>query len=329
MLIQPLVSVIMPVYNTDKFIANALDSILKQTYSNLQILISDDGSSDKSKEIINSYIDKRIQFIHNDRNIGYLKTCNKLFEFVKGEFIAFQDSDDWSYPTRIEKIMDVLLNDNEIALCGCNFIRIDKANNKVITISDYPTTDYFIKEYIDVHKELPFCGASVILRKNVYNEIGGYKLFYDRLGYEDSDWFLRINERFKTANISLPLYVYNYFPNSVSRSEILNNYKKFYIKDIAWFLKNQRMKYGEDALENNNYLNEFQDYLEYLRKSFMKNRYFVYKKVIYNHLSNQNTSFASEILKEGILKKELKFLQFCYLKYRIFRTKIKIILKRK
>lgn len=325
---KSLVSVIMPVYNAEKYLEKAITSILAQTYENLEILIADDASTDNSKLIINSFSDPRIRLFHNETNIGYLKTCNNLFWHVKGEFVAFQDADDWSYPNRIEEIVNVLLSDDKIALCGCNFIRINRANGRVITTSDFPTTDHLIKKYIEKNKTLPVCGPSVILRKTVYDEVGGYREFYNRIGYEHFDWFLIINERYKTANIASRLYVYNYVENSFSRTGTLVDFKKYYVVDIAWFLRQQRLKYGEDAITNDGHWPEFETYLNSLRDQFIRGRYSVYKKVIFNHLGNRNVLLAKKILINGYREKELSFLQSLYLCFRIIRTCLLILLEK-
>lgn len=92
----PLISVVIPVYNHEKFIAQSLESVISQTYSNLQILVSDDKSSDNSLNIIEQYAakDKRIEILRHDTNLGICGNFNSLFDAVKGEFVAFFSGDD-------------------------------------------------------------------------------------------------------------------------------------------------------------------------------------------------------------------------------------------
>ena len=325
---SPLVSVIMPVYNTENYIAQALESILNQTYTNLEILIADDSSNDNSRRIIDSYKDDRIRTFHNEFNLGYLKTCNKLFELVEGSYIAFQDADDWSDINRIESTLSFLLQNPSIGMCGCNFVRLNEENNKVMSKSNYPTSDLAIKNYIEKYNNLPFCGASVILKKSIYDDIGGYKEFFDRIGVEHYDWFMRISEEFQVANLSQNFYYYRYLTNSFSRVNKLNDYKKYFAKDIAIFLRDQRIIYGKDSLTDKTLEVQLDNFLDDLYNDFIKNRTPVYKSVVKNNLSNYNFKEALKVLKFGVFSREIDFGTFFYLSYRIFRSLIGYIFKR-
>src|SRR5690242_19294735 len=95
---NPLVTVLMPVYNAEKYLAEAIDSILQQTLTNFEFIIIDDGSSDRSISIIQSYNDPRIRFIRNEQNMGISKTLNRGIEMAAAELIARMDADDISYP---------------------------------------------------------------------------------------------------------------------------------------------------------------------------------------------------------------------------------------
>lgn len=305
MSVLPLVTVIIPAYNAEKYLAQALESILYQTYSNLDILIADDASTDNSKQIIDSFTDPRIRRYHNEANLGYLRTCNKLFELAKGDFIAFQDADDWSVLTRIEKIMTFLLENPEIAICGCNFTRTKPPSSKEISSSNYPKTDSEIKHYIQSNKTVPFCGATVILKKSVYKSIGGYRLFFDRIGYEDLDWFLLMSEKYKLANIPDKLYYYRYLASSVSRNYIISNFKKYYSAEIAWFLREQRLTQNFDALQNDSLKPEFETFLLSLEQKFKNDRLSVYKRLISSRLYNRDLRTAIDLYKNGIKEKEV------------------------
>src|SRR5687767_7542953 len=98
---QPLISVLLPVYNAEKYLRESIDSILKQTYSNFEFLILNDGSTDGSEEIIKSYSDPRIRYSKHE-NCGLAATLNKGIEQAKGEIIARQDQDDISLPERFQ-----------------------------------------------------------------------------------------------------------------------------------------------------------------------------------------------------------------------------------
>src|SRR6185369_12980087 len=124
----PLISVVLPVYNGEEYLRESIDSILKQSYSNFEFLILNDGSSDRSEEIIQSYSDPRIKY-HKHANCGLAATLNKGIELAKGEYIARQDQDDISLPTRLEKQITFLENHSEYAMVGTGS-KIWRANKK-------------------------------------------------------------------------------------------------------------------------------------------------------------------------------------------------------
>src|SRR5687768_10903867 len=106
MVTSPLVSVIMPVFNCERYVRAAIQSILSQEYTNLELLICNDGSTDNSLKEIRKFSDKRIRLFINKNNVGSLATRNYLLTQAKGFFIAMQDADDISMPQRLSKQVD-------------------------------------------------------------------------------------------------------------------------------------------------------------------------------------------------------------------------------
>lgn len=111
---NPIVTVLMPVYNGEKYLRLAIDSILNQTYRHIEFLIINDGSTDKSEEIILSYKDSRIVYIKNKQNLRLIKTLNKGIDLAKGEYIARMDCDDVALPDRLEKQMNYFKEDSSL-----------------------------------------------------------------------------------------------------------------------------------------------------------------------------------------------------------------------
>jgi len=105
---KPLVTVLMPVYNAERFLSEAMDSILNQTLINFEFLIIDDGSHDSSLKIIRSYDDPRIRLVQNEKNLGISATLNKGINLASADLIARMDADDISYPERLQKQYDYL-----------------------------------------------------------------------------------------------------------------------------------------------------------------------------------------------------------------------------
>lgn len=117
----PKISVIMPVYNGEKYLKEAIDSILKQTFSDFELLLINDGSTDSTEAIIKSYDDVRMIYIKNEKNLGLIKTLNKGLDLAKGEFIARMDQDDIALPTRFEKQINIFHKNPDIGVCGTWF----------------------------------------------------------------------------------------------------------------------------------------------------------------------------------------------------------------
>ncbi len=114
----PLISVVMPVYNSEKYLEEAINSILNQTFTDFEFIILNDGSTDKTEDIILSYSDSRILYIKNKTNLQIVKTLNKGIELASGKYIARMDSDDISSPERFEKLIEFMENNHEIDICS-------------------------------------------------------------------------------------------------------------------------------------------------------------------------------------------------------------------
>ena len=111
----PLISVIIPLYNTEKYIATTIESILQQTISNWELIIVNDASSDNSEQVVSKYLkDKRIKYFNNKQNLGPAGNYNRAFSLATGKYIAIQDSDDVSLPNRLERGLQALLIGNSI-----------------------------------------------------------------------------------------------------------------------------------------------------------------------------------------------------------------------
>jgi len=119
-----LISIIVPVYNSEKTLKRCLDSIINQTYKNWQAILIDDGSFDKSKNIIDEYVakDRRFKYIVNEKNLGIAATRNKALEEVEGEYLAFIDSDDWWESNLLSTLYELIIKYNaDISQCAYQY----------------------------------------------------------------------------------------------------------------------------------------------------------------------------------------------------------------
>lgn len=211
---SPLVSVIMPVYNSERYLKEAIESILNQTFQDFEFLIFDDGSTDNSKEIIKEYVDKddRIVPFFSEVNCGYVVHLNKGIELAKGEFIARMDSDDISLPTRFEKQISRLKEVGNIGIIGSSTITIDKYGKKNRT--DYRESDPDLLRWYTFFFN-PFSHPTVMIRKGVFEEVGFYD--EDKLPSEDRDLWTRVAlTQFTFCNLKDPLLLYREHGDSIS-----------------------------------------------------------------------------------------------------------------
>ncbi|MDZ4845797.1 MAG: glycosyltransferase family 2 protein [Chitinophagales bacterium] len=178
----PLVSVLMSVYNGEKYLQEAMDSVLNQTYKNIEFLIINDASTDSSAGIIQSYKDDRIRFFSNEENIKLTASLNRGIDLAKGKYIARMDADDVSLPERIEKQVAFMEQHSEVGLCG-TFVQNIGTNDDYVP--PYKTTHDEIKFKLFFETHFPHPAA--MLRKSVLDE---HNLKYDTVNKVAQDYEL-------------------------------------------------------------------------------------------------------------------------------------------
>jgi len=168
---NPKVTVLMSVYNGEKYLREAINSILNQTFKDFEFLIINDGSTDRTIEILQSYQDPRIKIINDEKNIGLTKSLNKGLKLARGEYIARMDADDISYPNRLEVQYDYLKNNPEVGLIGSWNDVIDEIGNTVgFWKCNYSSEDiYYILNFRNC---LAHC--SLLFKKELVLNNGGY-----------------------------------------------------------------------------------------------------------------------------------------------------------
>lgn len=208
------ISVILPVYNGSSYLNESVDSILSQSYSHFELIIIDDGSSDDSADIISSYNDRRIRFVHQD-NQGLAATLNRGISIASGTYIARQDQDDVSLPHRFEKQVAFLDTQPDYGMVGTWAVIWEGVLPTARTHS-HPADNQTLK--FNLLFDNPFVHSSMMIRKSVFAEVGGYSTDCDRQPPEDYELWSRIARKFKVANIPEVLHVYREMPQSMSRT---------------------------------------------------------------------------------------------------------------
>ena len=209
---QLLVSVVLPVYNGERYVIESINSILEQTYSNFELIIIDDGSTDRTAELLNEITDPRVQHITRS-NLGLSSSLNFGIEMASGEFIARQDHDDISHKERLAKQVDVFVGAPEMGIVGSWFRAIDDAS---VDLGGYrsPTSTDALRSQLQRHN--PLCHGSIMLRKSAVVNTG---LYNEYLPYaQDYELWLRmVNAGITYKGVPQYLYSYRISPESVAR----------------------------------------------------------------------------------------------------------------
>jgi len=195
------VTVLLPVYNAEKYIAEAVNSVLNQTFEEFELLILNDGSTDKSVEILRSIEDERITIINNPKNLGLIATLNRGLEKAKGKYIARMDADDICYPNRFEEQVKFLDENEDYVIVGSNFLKFGFENGE----SNLWNEDEQIR--VAVFFESPLAHPTTMFRRDV---ISANRLTYDKRYLHLEDWALwfRILQFGKAKNLECTLLKY-------------------------------------------------------------------------------------------------------------------------
>lgn len=211
---QPLVSVLLPVYNGAEFLEGGIESILSQSYRNIELIIINDGSRDDSANVIRKFHDPRIRAYHQE-NQGLAVSLNRAIGLSKGVYLARQDQDDLSLPQRIEKQVKFLGAHPHCGMVG-GWAEIWVGNVKSERTHKHPAENLLLQ--YDLLFDNPFVHSSVMLRKSACETVGLYSTDKARQPPEDYELWSRVARSFEVANIPEILLVYREVPSSMSRA---------------------------------------------------------------------------------------------------------------
>ncbi|WP_329805040.1 glycosyltransferase family 2 protein [Flavobacterium facile] len=302
----PKISVLMPVYNSELYIKEAIDSILNQTFTDFELIIIDDASTDKSVEIIQSYTDSRIQLIVKPQNSGYTNSLNYGLTIAKGEYIARMDSDDISMPERFAKQVGFLEANKDVVVCGSVFNII--GTGEIINVPEE-------------HEDIKFgmllrCRIghpTVMIRKRVLIE-NNINYNHEMEPAEDYDLWVRLSEIGKLYNLKEPLLSYRIHQNQVSTSR---NEKQ---KEASKKVKIRQLKALDDSVNliQQEVFVKATDGLQEIDFNDFKVLVSLKKQII----SKNKSSFNTQLFLFYWSQIEDKFLRY-YFKYRVqFNIKI-------
>jgi len=262
---EPKISVIIPTYNQSECLKEAIESVLNQTYKNIEIIVIDDGSTDNTLGVVGSF-DNKIVCIQQ-KNKGASSARNIGIKKANGEYLAFLDSDDMWIKNKLEKQIDFIKKNPEIGLLGTGcyqMINIGKVIHKKI----FPNKNEILQK--DLIKYNPFIQSSVMVKKDVFNHIDLYDEKFKES--EDYDLWLRIAQKYKVANLEQALVTKRYYEKGLSKNK---DNKQLYFA----------LKAKKDAIKRGQYPKSC---YFYILKSwiFMKMPFFV-RKIIRKRLLNK------------------------------------------
>ncbi|CAN5805585.1 hypothetical protein BH24BAC1_BH24BAC1_09320 [soil metagenome] len=243
---MPPISIVMPVYNAEKFLSAAIDSMLGQTFTDFEFLIIDDGSTDKGVAIIQTYADPRIRFYQNERNLGISQTLNKGIELAQSDLIARMDADDVSYPDRLQKQYDYLTLHPDCALVS-SLVRLVSEDGQVIREDEFESK-YF---YYNLTFICWIYHPTVMYRRQAVREVGSYAVPYA----EDFELFWQLSRRFKIYN--LPEVLLDYRVTGQSLHQVLKK-QEYHQAQMGQLLRNFRYYAGESYTLPEKYIECFQ-----------------------------------------------------------------------
>lgn len=240
--VMPFISVIMPVFNTEKYLEDSIKSILNQTFSNFEFIIIDDASTDNSLKIIESFKDKRIVVVKKNKNTGYTKSLNIGLKLAKGKYIARMDSDDISLPRRFELQIELLEKNQEIILCGTSFKLMDSCE-----IINHPTNHFEI--VVKLLEGTTFGHPTVMIRNEALKT---NKIEYNHEFEPAEDYYMwtQLVKFGKVENISEPLLLYRVHSNQVSslyaekQQKIANKIRSLYF--VQFFNELTKIKFLQE-----------------------------------------------------------------------------------
>jgi len=217
----PKVSVVMPVYNGAKYLRQAIESVLSQTFCEFEFIIVDDCSADASIEIIRSYGDPRIKLVCNETNRGVAQSCNIGISRSQGVYIARMDADDISLPERFTRQVAFLDTHAQHGVVG-TWAEIWTEDIKTARVHRHPTESIVLK--YELLFDNYFVHSSVMVRADVFKIIGPYPIGPQRPFPEDYALWSRVARHFDMANLAEYLHIYREVPASQSRQQSLANH---------------------------------------------------------------------------------------------------------
>ncbi|NLO69442.1 MAG: glycosyltransferase, partial [Porphyromonadaceae bacterium] len=294
---SPRVSILMPVYNNGDYVAEAIESMLGQTFGDFELIVLDDCSTDHSREVIEDFSDKRIIYHRNEKNLGLANNLNVGLDMARGELIARMDGDDISLPDRLQVQVDFLDNNPDIDLCSCGLEKFGQETDVWIRESDPEQVKITMMFYS------PVLHATSVWRRASFEK---HDLRYRQEAFpaEDYDLWARAVFHCRLTNIPEVLYRYRIHGIQVTKMddrakektfEIVNSYLSAALPELNNIHRKRLIKnfLQIEQVSHHNYKDVKSEYISFLKVA-ERNDFFE-KKLLIKNLKRkyQNMCFAT------------------------------------
>jgi glycosyltransferase involved in cell wall biosynthesis len=270
---KPKLSVLFSAYNSGPYIREAIDSILGQSFGDFELLIADDGSTDNTREIIDSYTDRRIKVFHNETNIGKTTTVQRLFEQSGGDLITVHDADDVSLRDRFSVQLRQFEESEDLAMCGTGYSMMTA---KGAIFENVLKPDTYEEILVRIPQDSQFHGPTMIIRRNVLNELGEVYRPYFRDNFEDTDLAYRIAERYSCFNVPKVLYRYRIHADSLCRKNVDVRTRNLY-KVVSHLAVQRKNNNGVDDLMSG-HPERIEEFLLQTTKRYLLDKSLIYRE---------------------------------------------------
>ena len=294
MLTKPKISVLLPVFNSEKYIVECIESILTQTLRDFELIIIDDNSTDNTLNLINVFSDSRIILIQKEKNTGYTESLIQAIAIARGVYIARMDADDICFPNRFQKQFEYLNENPWVSLCGCDAEIIGSHSS-----FNYP-------QDFDVIKINLLFGSSLI-----HPTIMGKAEIFKQYSYnstmepaEDYDLFTRLAiDNVVLFNVNYKLLKYRVHPNQISQQKriIQRKHARFCMLRMFKMLSYDRIKYSDQFVMKIIYP------IEQLSPSEFRKGLTFFKSI-----KNSSSFYDEELLRHALNRKKYNLIKFYF-----------------
>ena len=269
---SPKISVLLAVYNGERYVKDATSSVLLQTFGDFELIIIDDGSSDGTPKILNSFTDPRIVIVSNEKNEGLIKSLNKGIKMARGEYLARMDADDISHPQRFEKQINYMEANRGIGVLGTAVNHVDEKNKIISTLIQPQAHESILWK---MFFECAIIHPTVIARKEVIEMAGGYDVRFPHI--EDTELWMRVADKTRFSNIPDVLHSHRLHKKSIGSTKSSVQYesglllrKRFIASTIGvnmppnvnkWFSENETILSGDDIAAGMGILLDIYEYI--------------------------------------------------------------------